>query len=102
MKQQKLGSILFLALLFLVAAVYSAHVFVDKQNSVIELANVSQQDDTPENESAKEGPQFILFAEKLPRHLMTLNPLSIIYSSEIFQLLPDAYIQLHTPPPDLV
>jgi hypothetical protein len=103
MQKQKLGSALLLGLLLLVASVYSAHVFVGKQNSIVDFANVSQQDDTPdnENEGAKEGAQFILFAEKLPHYLKPLNPLSITYNNEIFHLLPEAYTQLHTPPPDL-
>lgn len=103
MKKQKLLGTLLLSLLFLLGSLYSASIFVDQKKSVAASELVDQQEEhaDAEKEGAKEVSSFLLFIEKFRYHLKPITNLSVNYCSYLLLLLPEAYTQLHTPPPDL-
>jgi hypothetical protein len=103
MKKQKLLSILLLSLLFLLGSLYSVRVFVDQEKSVAASEIIDQQDKhtEAEKENTKEVSGFLWFVEKFRYHLKPIANLSVNYGTYLFQTLPEAYTQLHTPPPDL-
>jgi flagellar basal body-associated protein FliL len=103
MKKQKLLGVLLLSLLFLLASLYSASIFVDHKKSVTTSELVDQQEEhtDAEKETAKEVSNFLLFMEKFRYHLKPTASLSVNYCTYLLLILPEAYTQLHTPPPDL-
>ncbi|RWU06420.1 hypothetical protein [Pedobacter chitinilyticus] len=102
MKKQKLRSLMMLCLLFLLGMVYSAHVFVMDSEQTVQTATTDVNDDNTESgeEKVKETSHHFFLLEKMRYHLKPLTSIVVNLNDHMETALPDAYLQLSTPPPD--
>ena len=102
MKNQKLRGLIMLCLLFLLGMVYSAHVFVVDAKATVEIVAADSDDDNAENNEEKVNETFHhLFLHERPLYYLT--PMAVVnanFSLLVNKMLPEAYLQLNTPPPD--
>lgn len=102
MKKQKPGNVFILTLLFLLGLIYCAEVFVsDNGIAVNKTITTDVNDDSAESseENVKE-PLPLFLHEKLPHYLKPVIAISVNLITYIEAPLPEAYLQLNTPPPD--
>lgn len=103
MTVQKLRSLFVLILLFLLGMVYSAQVFVSYSRQITETVMANDvNNDSSENgeESLKETSQHLFLQEKSLFYLKPVNMVVVNIPTYIEGVLPEAYLQLNTPPPD--
>lgn len=91
-----------LCLLFLLGMVYSAHVFVMDSEQTEQTAITDVNDDNTESgeENVKETTHHFFLLEKTRYHLKPLTSIVVNLNDYMETALPDAYLQLSTPPPD--
>lgn len=99
MKRQKLKSIALLNLLLLLGLVYSAHVFVDYGKSTTQVVTTGGEENNAE-ENVAETAHHLFIEERLVYHLKPAVVLLLKPNMEIQTALPEAFLQLNTPPPD--
>eukprot|EP01085_Mycamoeba_gemmipara_P005458 Mycagemm_TRINITY_DN11204_c0_g1::TRINITY_DN11204_c0_g1_i1::g.5458::m.5458 type:complete len:105 gc:universal TRINITY_DN11204_c0_g1_i1:382-68(-) len=102
MKKQKLRSLMMLCLLFLLGLVYSAHVFVIDNKEAVQTEVTDTNDDNTERgeENVKETSHHLFLLEKMRYHLKPVTSIVVNLDDHIETALPEAYLQLNTPPPD--
>jgi len=102
MKKQKLRSLMMLCLLFLLGMVYSAHVFVMDSKVAVQTEITDTNDDNTESgeENVKETSHHLFLLEKMRYHLKPVTSIVVNLNDHIETALPEAYLQLSTPPPD--
>lgn len=102
MRKQKLRSLIMLCLLFLLGVVYCAHVFVAENNPAVQTVMIDNDDNAESGEeSAKETTHYPFLLEKVRYHLKPVMTLAFNLNGPIVTALPEAYLQLNTPPPNL-
>lgn len=91
-----------LCLLFLLGLVYSAHVFVIDNKEVVQTEVTDTNDDNTESgeENVKETSHHLFLLEKMCYHLKPVTSIVVNLNDHIETALPEAYLQLSTPPPD--
>lgn len=104
MYKQKFYRIYVLGMLFMLGVIYCANVFVayHQEPVVAEMAadfNDNTNDSSEEN--VKETSHHLFLQERALYQLKPMNAMSMCLSSLIESILPDAYLQLNTPPPDV-
>ncbi|MDQ8004695.1 MAG: hypothetical protein REI64_07835 [Pedobacter sp.] len=102
MNKQKLGNLFILSLLFALGIVYGAQVFVSHSKVVAQTVLTDTSDDGTENseEKVNETSHHLFLQE---RSLYRLKPTALVtvnLTAYISKILPEAYLQLNTPPPD--
>jgi len=92
-----------LCLLFLLGLLYSAHVFVIETKKVtVQTVMADTSDDNAESgeENVKETSHHFFLLEKVRYHLKAVTAIMVNLNAHIDTALPEAYLQLNTPPPD--
>lgn len=91
-----------LCLLFLLGMVYSAHVFVIDSKVSVQTEMTNSSDDNTENgeENLKETFHPLFLLEKIRYHLKPTTSIVVNLNHHIEAALPEANLQLATPPPD--
>lgn len=91
-----------LCLLFLLGMVYSAHVFVMDKKVAVQTEMTDTNDDNTESgeENVKETSHHLFLLEKMRYHLKPATSIVVKLNDHIETALPEAYLQLTTPPPD--
>ncbi len=91
-----------LCLLFLLGMVYSAHVFVMDNKVAVQTEMTDTNDDNTESgeENVKETSHHLFLLEKMRYHLKPVTSIVVKLNVHIETALPEAYLQLTTPPPD--
>lgn len=102
MKIQKLGNLFILSLLFALGIIYGAQVFVNHTGSVAKTVMTDTSDDNTENseEKVNETSHHLFLQERSLYHLKPMVVVKVNLTTYISKMLPDAYLQLNTPPPD--
>lgn len=102
MKKQKFISLLMLSLLFLLAVVYSAHVFAPQTKAAVHAVLTDTNDDNTDSgeENVKEASHHLFLAERSLYYLKPMVVSIVNLAGYISKKLPEAYLQLNTPPPD--
>ena len=82
--------------------VYSAHVFVMENKTVVQTEVTDINDDNAESgeEKVKETSHQLYLLEKMRYHLKPVTSIVLSLSDHVENALPGAYLQLSTPPPD--
>jgi len=82
--------------------VYSAHVFVMDNKVAVQTEMADTNDDNAESgeENVKETSHHLFLLEKMRYHLKPVTSIVVKLSDHIQTALPEAYLQLSTPPPD--
>lgn len=102
MKKQKLRSLIMLCLLFLLGVVYCAHVFVAENKTAVQSVMSDNSEDNAESseENLKETSQHLFLLEKIRYQLKPVTANILNLNGPVLAALPDAYLQLNTPPPN--
>lgn len=91
-----------LCLLFLVGLVYSVHVFVMDSKVAVQTEMTDTNDNNTESgeENVKETSHHLFLPEKIRYYLKPVTSIVVNLNDHIKTALPEAYLQLATPPPD--
>lgn len=91
-----------LCLLFLLGLLYSAKVFVIDSKASVQTEMTSSSDENTESgeENVKETFHPLFLLEKIRYHLKPITSMTVNFNHHIEAALPEAYLQLATPPPD--
>lgn len=91
-----------LCLLFLLGMVYSAHVFVmdNKVTAKTEITDTNDDNTESGEENVKETSHHLFLLEKMRYHLKPVTSIVVNLKHHFETALPEAYLQLVTPPPD--
>lgn len=103
MNKQKLNCLFILSVLLVLSVIYSANVFVSyhQKAAVVAMTNDVSQDNSDSSEENLNETSSHLFLQERP--LFYLKPIKVVnanFSLLINRNLPEAYLQLNTPPPD--
>jgi len=102
MNKQKLSKIFILSLLFALGIIYGAQVFLSQSKIVTQTVTTDTSDDSTENseEKVNETSHHLFLQERSLYRLKPATAVSANLTAYISKMLPEAYLQLNTPPPD--